>query len=551
MPSFETTYEQDKWDNLVKQAEDTTRKIRTKKGKKEDLELISKIMEEYGHDSVLEDFAKTAKSKAKRKVSQKKVRSRTDQEFQYIKELERILQQESDTLANLLESYFKEVLERLDDLQELGESIKDDTEEILDILRDNGDDDGDDDGGGGPDDDDDDFTGSPTSRVAKKGETPEELVAGLFDDVEDSFDNLLNEKFGGGTGNDFFGSGFVDNTLGFVGSPTGPDHYVNELQNHNDDMADVLSKLSDLDLTDGERDKAEKEKATTWIRAMKASWLGKSLGTAYNKGSSFFSGMLSLLGRFLANSLLSGKLFDALDKYLDLGKVSEMGIAFYNDLKSRTQELVRYISEHLNFESVADNAKEAGSAAVDYVKSGGLFTGGLFDLAKGSWENRGKFWGGKGKDEEEDEKDSFTGGSAAAAASGSASVDSPVRPETNTFNETDDSTTFSPDVSATANYTDVGGSSVIHGSTSNVNPRTSLNPTFSIDNNASYGDINVPTTRPAESGFVVPGISSSPSTTQQQQGAGMQVSSVPNLSMIPTTSPDTGLGILNAGALVS
>lgn len=533
MPSFETQYEQDKWDNLVKQADESVKQIRTKGGKKEDLDLIATIMKQYGYDKAIEDFARDARRKAKTRTAGRKIRSRTDRDFIYTQELEKILFEEREALAKLLESYFEDILKQLDDIQDITEAVKDDTEEILEILRD---DEEEDDNGpdGGPDDgpDDDDFQGSPTSRVAKEGESPEELISGLLGDVEESFEDALNRKFGG-PGGDFFGSGFVDNVSNFVGNPQGVEHYANELQDHNDALADVLDKLGDLDLSEDEKDKKEAAKASTWIRTLQASWLGKKLSGTFDKGASLFQGLLNLFGRFLANSLLSGKLFDALDRYLDLDRVAEYGAAYYNDLKTRTQDLVRYISEKLGIGKTYETAKEWISNTADAIS----------DTVSNAWET--------------------TYGAVTGFFNKDSDSASPSQPSVATV--PDSSPAYSPTMSqepvpnVAPGTVSTTSSTVNQGATysgdSNVytdQRNTRLSPSFGIDNSMTQGDINVTSTPAAESGFIIPGLSSSDGVRRGKPvSAEPTPSMVPSLSSIPTTSPDVGLGILNAGALVS
>lgn len=560
MPKFETRYEQDKWDSLVDHAEKASKKIRSKKGTKEDLDLVSKVLNEFNEadefDALVSDLTGKAKKKAKGKDA-------ASTRYNYKKALEEILRKEAERIADLIDQKLDYIIELIKDVRDLAIDIKADTEDILDILG-KDDEDPEDDGGDEPpapkppttpkrsfkEEDNDEFSGSPNSLLAQEGESPESLISRLFDeDDDDGFLSKVSSKF-----EDAFDDlGFVDNSRSFVSNPRGVEHYADELQQHNNEMVSLLDKFGEFDLlsTNNEKEKAEEKKANIWLRRLSASRLGQKVGSGYQKGKGFFKDLLGLFGKFLIASILSGKLFTVLSEYLSLDKMKELGLAFYNTLKSNVQSLVRYISDKLSIGKTIDKAKgwisNTTQSITDSVSS-------TYDNAVSSVSNFFKFGKKKDKDKKRMSSSAASASLASSAAGGGsvpgAAIDSPGY-DPYTSGEVPN-ITAPPAPAGAANPSKYPNASSSSTTINNEGDNTQLSPSFSLDNRTS-SEINVPSTPAPKYGEVTD--ASIQAKREAMLGitdqAAAMTSSTPNINLIPTSSSDVGLGILNAGALAS
>lgn len=137
MPSFETQYEQDKWDRLAGLADKTMRKAKAGTADAEDVEIVSAIMKEFGDTvaSTIESTAKAVRKTAKMQTQQaneerkrkgKKPYDKVQFKLEYNKKVKDLLDLQAIEIVLAVEEILKDEFAKLGIyLDDLATDIKD------------------------------------------------------------------------------------------------------------------------------------------------------------------------------------------------------------------------------------------------------------------------------------------------------------------------------------------------------------------------------------------------------------------------------------------
>lgn len=148
MPSFETQYEQDKWDRLARLADKTMRKAKAGTADAEDVELVSAIMKEFGGTvaSTIESTAKAVRKTAKMQTQQaneerkrkgKKPYDKVQFKIEYNKKVKDLLDLQAIEIVLAVEEILKEEFAKLGiQLDDLATDIKDHVTNESDSTKD-------------------------------------------------------------------------------------------------------------------------------------------------------------------------------------------------------------------------------------------------------------------------------------------------------------------------------------------------------------------------------------------------------------------------------